>query len=105
MIHSGRRGTASRRMALSSNLSSVCVIEVVSAAAARLWLHGEAIADAADGVKVRGSFRVSLEAFAQAHDEVVDRTRRRKHLVSPDASEDLLARHDVARPVGEHAQD
>src|SRR5690242_20751850 len=104
MIHSGRRGTASRRMAFSSSLSSVCVIVLASfAGAARLRLDGEPVADTAHGMKVRGGFGIALEAFAQAHYEVVDRARQGKYLVAPDAIEYLFARHDVAGPVGQHA--
>src|SRR5690606_32497286 len=98
MIQSGLRGTASRRIACNSSL-------VIRLAAPGLPLGREAITDAAHGVEVRRFLRIALEALAQAHDEVVDRARRREYLVAPDAVEDLLARDDRAGPLRERFQD
>src|SRR3970040_2197438 len=97
MIHNGRRGVRSRRSVC--NKSLVIVLRRSFRRRAR-----EAIADAAHGMKVQRGFGVALETLAQANDEVIDRARRREHLVSPDAVEDVLARDDAALPLGEHLE-
>ena len=48
--------------------------------------------------------RVGLEHAAQAHDEVVDGTRRGEGVVAPHAVEDLGARDDLPGLLGEAAQ-
>src|SRR5690606_6525268 len=41
----------------------------------------------------------------EADDEVVDRAAAGEGVVAPDAVHDLVAAHDLAGPLGEHAQD
>src|SRR5579862_3446781 len=77
------------------------------AAAARSWLtiRHEAIADAPHREEMAGTGAITLEAFAQPEDEVVDRARRREDVVSPDPLEQVLARDDLAGVLGEHLED
>jgi hypothetical protein len=89
MIHSGRRVTDWRRMLCNRGFA------IVSCRALRL--QSESVADAAQGVEMRGVIGTALEAFAQPYDEAVDRPSRPINLVAPDSTENLFARHDAAR--------
>src|SRR5216684_2877220 len=59
-------------------------------------LPDELIAGAVDGEDVLGLVRGTLDLLPQLRDEVVDRPRGRRFLISPDLIEDLLARDHLA---------
>src|SRR6516225_5726276 len=73
----------------------------------RSWLTfaEKAVADSPHGEEVTRRGRIPLEALAQAQDEVIHRAGRGKYVVSPDTLEQILARDDLTRVLGQHLED
>src|SRR5690606_29586148 len=108
MLHSGRRAVVRASILSTSSFvdnASPCRVPVVGALSLCLLLGREAVADASNRMEVQRRLGIALEALAQPHDEVVERARRRVHLVPPDAVEYLLARDDRPGMLGEHLED
>src|SRR6516162_11521162 len=71
----------------------------------RAALTEKAVTHAPHGEEVLRVRRIPLETLAQTQDEVVHGTGGGKHVVAPDALQQVLARDDLTGMLGEHLED
>src|SRR5262249_46933740 len=71
----------------------------------RATLAEKAVPHSPYGEEVLRVRRILLEALAQAQDEVVHGTGGGKHVVAPDALEQVLARDDLTGVLGQYFED